>query len=62
MSHGKNCNCARCNPESRGNPRLSEDEQTVSYTIRLPESLKAKCKAAGSAEVRRVLEEHLRSI
>lgn len=61
-THGPNCKCVRCSPDSRGNAlpeKLSQDEPTVTYTIKMPASLRESCKAAGAARVREILEAHL---
>lgn len=42
-------------PNERGHRKPLSDEPTVSYTIRLPESLKAKCIRLGTNWVRKVL-------
>lgn len=59
--HGPTCNCVGCNPQSRGNalPEKLSDEPTVTYTIKMPASLRESCKAAGAARVREILEAHL---
>jgi len=42
-------------PNERGHRKPLSNEKTVSYTIRLPESLKAKCILLGAMWVRMVL-------
>ena len=59
MSHKPDCKCPICDPSSRYTGRLSEDEPTVSYTVRLPKSLRDACREAGSARVREILAEAL---
>jgi hypothetical protein len=45
-------------PEERGHrPPLSESEKTVSYTIKLPLSLKEKCIKLGATMVRNILKD-----
>lgn len=45
-------------PEERGHRKpLSESEETVSYTIKMPVSLKQKCIKLGSVWVRKILKE-----
>ena len=58
-THGPNCKCVGCNPASRGDalPAKLSDEQTVTYTIKMPQSLRDACKRAGPAKVRELLEQ-----
>ena len=43
--------------KERGHRRpLSEDESTVNYTIRMPESLKDKCLRLGASTVRKIID------
>lgn len=61
--HGPHCNCVRCSPASRGTslPEKLSEEPTVTYTIKMPASLRESCKAAGAARVREILEAHLKT-
>lgn len=53
-THKPDCPCPTCNPSAR----LSENERTVVYTIKVPESLKKRLKGLGSARVREILSQH----
>lgn len=60
--HEPTCKCFACDPASRGpavRERLSEDEPSVNYTIRMPVSLKEACKEAGPQRVREILQANL---
>ena len=51
-------NLYRIKSEERGHrPPLSESEKTVSYTIKMPLSLKEKCVKLGANLVRKILKD-----
>ena len=54
VNHKPDCPCPVCNPARR----LS-DEKTVTYTVKMPQSLRDACREAGAEKVREVLREAL---
>jgi len=58
-NYGRDCNNLHIITEDeRGHRKpLSESEKTVSYTIKMPKSLKEKCIKLGSNWVRKILKQ-----